>query len=86
MLIPIKTLVDKLKSLGIKEGLVATRNQVSIDQNKYGWKNFFRRRTSNPYVRFVLSQLGFLTSLLLSPIEKIEGKGGTYTMVFRKYG
>ena len=84
MLIPMKLLAEKLKSLGMKEESATTRDQGSTDQNKFGWKNFFRRRTSNPYVKYVLSQLGLLVSLIFGPIERIEGKGSVYTMVFRK--
>ena len=68
----------------MKEEWATTRDQGSTDQNKFGWKNFFRRRTANIYVKFVLSKLGLLVSLVFGPIEKIEGKGSVYTMVFRK--
>ncbi len=83
-LIPMKLLVEKLKSLGMKAELITTNDQGSIDQNTFGWKHFFRRKISRGNMRKALSKVGRLVAWILGPIERIEGKGSTYTMVFRK--
>ncbi|TFH08434.1 MAG: class I SAM-dependent methyltransferase [Nitrosomonadales bacterium] len=84
MLIPMKLLAEKLESLGMKAELITTTDQGSVGWNTFGWKFFFANLSSQLYIKKVLSLTGQLVSLLFSPIEKIEGKGSAYTMVFRK--
>lgn len=83
-LIPMKLLAEKLEALGMKAELITTTDRGSIDLNAFGWKYFFLRQTSQFHTQRVLRLIGVLVGLLFSPIEKIEGKGSTYTMVFRK--
>jgi 2-polyprenyl-3-methyl-5-hydroxy-6-metoxy-1,4-benzoquinol methylase len=84
MLVPIKLLVEKLESLGMKKELITTKDLGSSYLNIFGWKHFFRRQISHGNIRKAVSKVGRLVAFILSPIEKIEGKGSAYTMVFRK--
>jgi 2-polyprenyl-3-methyl-5-hydroxy-6-metoxy-1,4-benzoquinol methylase len=84
MLIPMKLLAERLVSLGMKAELVTTRDQGSIGWNKFGWEFFFANLCVHRYLKKILRRIGQLISLLFGPIEKIEGKGSAYTMVFRK--
>ena len=45
---------------------------------------YFANLSSQYYIKRVLRLFGQLVSLLFNPIEKVEGKGSAYTMVFRK--
>ncbi len=84
MLIPMKLLAEKLESLGMEAELITTTDQGSIGWNAFGWEFFFSNLCSQFYFKKVLRRIGRLLSLLFGPIEKIEGKGSAYTMVFRK--
>ena len=83
-LIPMKLLAEKLETLGMKIELITTTDQGSIGWNVFGWKYYFANLSSQYYIKRVLRLFGQLVSLLFNPIEKVEGKGSAYTMVFRK--
>lgn len=85
MIIPMKLLAEKLESLGMKEELITTKDEGSNYLDIFGWKHFFRRRISHGNTRKAVSKVGRLVASILSPIEKIEGRGSAYTMVFRKH-
>lgn len=84
MLIPMRLLAEKLESLGMKAELITTTDQGSIGWNKFGWEYFFGNLCSQRYLKKILRLIGRLISLLFSSIEKKEGKGSAYTVVFRK--
>jgi len=88
MLIPMKLLAEKLDALGMKSELITTTDRGSIGWNTFGWVAFFANLDSQFRIKRVLWYacilIGRLVSLLFSPIEKIEGKGSAYTIVFRK--
>lgn len=83
-LIPMKLLAKKLEALGMKAELITTTDEGSIGWNVFGWKFFFANLSSQLYIKKVLRQVGWLVSIFLSPIERLEGKGSAYTLVFRK--
>lgn len=83
-LIPMKLITDKLEVLGMKAELLTTTDKGSIGWNEFGWSFFFSNFSSHFHVKRVLSRIGQVVSLILSPIEKMEGKGSAYTVVFRK--
>lgn len=85
IIIPMKLLTEKLESLGMKAELITTKDRGSNYLNVFGWKHFFRRRISHGNTRKALSKVGRLAAFILSPIERIEGKGSAYTIIFRKY-
>lgn len=83
-LIPMALLTEKLKSLGMKAELITTTDRGSIGWNTFGWQFFFANLASQPHIKRALRLIGRLVSLLLSPIENMQGKGSAYTVVFRK--
>lgn len=83
-LIPMELLTKKLEALGMKAELITTTDEGSIGWNVFGWKFFFANLSSQLYIKKVLRQVGWLVSIFLSPIERLEGNGSAYTMVFRK--
>ena len=84
MLIPMGLLAEKLEAMGMKAELIITTDKGSLGWNTFGWEFFFTNLSSNRQVKRVLRRIGKLVSLLLSPIEKMEGRGSAYTVVFRK--
>lgn len=84
MLIPMKLLVEKMEDLGMKAELVTTTDFGSIGWNTFGWEFFFANLGSQFHIKRALRLIGRLVSLFFSPLEKCEGKGSAYTMIFRK--
>lgn len=83
-LIPIELLAEKLQALGMKAELITTTDKGSLGWNTFGWEFFFTNLSSNRQVKRALRLIGRFASLLFSPIERMEGKGSAYTVVFRK--
>lgn len=84
MLIPSQILVEKLASLGMKLELNTTTDEGGLGWNIFGWEYFFSNLCSYSGINRALRIFGRMVAKLLSPIEKTEGKGSAYTMVFRK--
>ncbi len=84
MLIPMKLLKEKMVSLGMKVEMITTTDEGGLGWNIFGWEFFFSNLCSYPIVNRVLRKVGRMVARLFSPIEKQEGKGSAYTMVFRK--
>jgi SAM-dependent methyltransferase len=84
LLIPPQILLEKMAALGMKVELITTTDEGSLGWNVFGWEFFFSNLNAHPRVNRVLRLIGRIVAKLFSPIEKIEGKGSAYTMVFRK--
>ena len=84
MLIPSKLLVEKMATLGMKVELITTTDEGGLGWNIFGWEFFFSNLSTRPRISWLLRAAGRRVGRLLSPLEKIEGKGSAYTMVFRK--
>lgn len=84
MLIPSQVLVEKMAALGMKVELVTTTDEGGLGWNVFGWEFFFGNLSKRPRIKRVLRKLGRMAASILAPIEKMEGKGSAYTMVFRK--
>lgn len=84
MLIPMKLLADRMSELGMKAELITTRDEGSLGWNTFGWEFFFGNLSSQRQIKRVLHRIGRLVAWLLAPIERREGKGSAYTMVFKK--
>ena len=84
MLIPEQILVSKMASLGMKVKLITTTDEGGLRWNIFGWEYFFANLSASSEINRKLRTIGRMVGKLLSPIEKIEGKGSAYTMVFRK--
>jgi 2-polyprenyl-3-methyl-5-hydroxy-6-metoxy-1,4-benzoquinol methylase len=84
MLIPMKLLAERMEHLGMKTEWVTTRDKGSLGWNTFGWEFLFSNLSSHRHLKRVLHRIGRLVAWLLSPIERLEGKGSAYTMVFKK--
>ncbi|MDO8412819.1 MAG: hypothetical protein Q7S51_03395, partial [Gallionellaceae bacterium] len=83
-LIPMRLLALKLETLGMKAELLTTTDRGSLGWNTFGWEYFFANWSSQPLLKKALRLTGRFISLLFSPIERMEGRGSAYTVVFRK--
>lgn len=83
-LIPMKLLVKKLESLGMRAELITTTDRGSIGWNTFGWEFFFANLTSQSFIKKILRRVGRLVGFILGGFENKEGKGCAYTVVFRK--
>lgn len=84
LLIPPQILVEKMAVLGMEVELITTTDEGSLGWNVFGWEFFFSNLNTHPRINRILRLFGRMVAKLFSPIEKIEGKGSAYTMVFRK--
>ena len=84
VLIPKELLVEKAKTMGMKLVFATTNDIGSIGWNLFGWQfslaNFFSRQKHKDFAM----RVGGRITRLLSPIETVEGRGSTYTLVFKK--
>jgi len=84
MLIPMNLLVEKMNAQGMEVELITTSDQGSVICNIFGWETFFTNFSLESRIKKILRLIGRMVSCLFGPIEKVEGKGSAYTMVFRK--
>lgn len=84
MLIPSQLLNDKMEQLGMKAELVTTCDEGSLGWNVFGWEFFFSNLSAYPHIKRILHGVGRLVAWLFNIVERREGKGSAYTMVFRK--
>jgi SAM-dependent methyltransferase len=84
MLIPMRLLGEKLEGLGMTQELMTTTDAGSVGWNTFGWEFFFGNWTSNARAKRILHRFGRAVGRLLDPIEKREGIGSAYTLIFRK--
>lgn len=84
MLIPMKLLVTKMEQLGMKAEWITTGDEGTLRCNVGGWEVSFINLSSNRFIKKVLHRIGRLAARLFAPIERREGQGSAYTMVFKK--
>lgn len=84
MLIPSQSLVEKMKTLGMTVELNTTTDEGGLGWNVFGWEFFFSNLSTHPRLKRVLGLFGHAVAKFFSPVEKIEGNGSAYTIVFRK--
>lgn len=84
MLIPTQSLVTKMASLGMKVELITTTDKGGLIWNVFGWEFFFANLCKILIIRRILRKFGRILAMLVAPIERQEGKGSAYTIVFRK--
>jgi len=84
MLFPMKVLEEKMVRLGMQVELVTTTDRGGFGWNIFGWEFFFGNLSSQYFISRALRFVGQLVGLFLIPLERREGKGSAYTMVFRK--
>jgi 2-polyprenyl-3-methyl-5-hydroxy-6-metoxy-1,4-benzoquinol methylase len=84
MLIPAQLLIEKMKTIGMTLELFTTNDEGGLGWNIFGWEYFFSNFCGRPRVNSLLRKFGRAVAILAGPIERVEGKGSAYTMVFRK--
>lgn len=84
MLIPMKLLVAKMEQLGMKVEWITTGDEGSVRCNVGGWELSFINLSSYRYIKQILHRIGRLAAWLFAPLERREGKGSAYTMVFKR--
>ena len=92
MLIPKKLLINKIELVGLKLEMLTMTDKGTQTCNKVCWTNFFlykcTQRFSNKVLlsvlRLLMGQIQKMVRFLVAPIERTDGKGSAYTMVFRK--
>jgi 2-polyprenyl-3-methyl-5-hydroxy-6-metoxy-1,4-benzoquinol methylase len=83
-LIPLSLLTKQMLSFGLKPLWSTTTDKGTLGWNTFGWMYFFTNITNRRYIRTGLGIVGRILSHILSPIERINGLGSAYTVVFRK--
>jgi 2-polyprenyl-3-methyl-5-hydroxy-6-metoxy-1,4-benzoquinol methylase len=84
MLIPSRVLIEKMAMLGMKVEMTTTTDEGGLGWNVFGWEHLASRIGSSGLLNRVAQFLGRTLARVLSPIERVEGKGSAYTLVFRK--
>lgn len=84
MLIPAQLLIDKMATLGMRVELLTTTDAGGRGWDIFGWEYFFSNLSARPRLNRILRRIGRRVAKLVDPIERQEGKGSAYTMVFRK--
>ena len=84
MLIPMQLLIDKRAALGMTVELVTTTDAGGRGWDIFGWEYFFSNLSARLRLNRILRRIGRRVARLVDPIERQEGKGSAYTMVFRK--
>ena len=85
-LIPMKLLIRKFESLGMKLELLTTKDGESDSLNSFGWKYCFIRISQRKPLNIIYRWIGNTLDCMFKPFDSIEGKGSAYTIVFRKPG
>ena len=83
-LISLPLLTKQLLSLGFKPVLSTTKDQGTLGWNTFGWIYFFANFTNSPYIKSRLGIFGNIVSIIMGPLERINGFGSAYTVVFQK--
>jgi len=83
-LIPLPLLMKKMQALGLNALWTTTSDQGTLGWNTFGWEVFFGNISNLRFVNRRLRKIGRLISKVLSPIERMNGRGSAYTAVFLK--
>jgi SAM-dependent methyltransferase len=83
-LIPLPLLIKQMQSLDLNTIWTTTSDQGTLGWNIFGWEVFFANISNLRFINRRLRKIGRLISKMLSPIERMNGRGSAYTAVFRK--
>lgn len=83
-LIPITLMCNKLTALGLEELLITTRDEGSLGWNGFGWSFSLAGFVRGHMLKRVFRLVGTGLAWLASPLERGEGDGSAYTVIFRK--
>lgn len=84
VLIPLDLLTRRARDAGLEPVLVTTTDPGSLGWNTFGWQYTLGNLWPRPLFKRVMMHLGRLISLAMSPFERREFRGSTYTAVYRK--
>jgi len=86
VLIPMRLLQQKMAAANMKTVLATTTDQGSIGWNSFGWEFLFANSMHghHRYIQRGLHLAGKCVGVCVGPIERREGKGSAYTMIFQK--
>lgn len=84
ILIPAPLIIKKMELLDVKNVLSTTTDKGSLGWNRFGWERFLTNACTLQFMQIFLRIMGWIVSVLVSPIERIEGLGCAYTLVFKK--
>jgi len=84
LLAPSSLLADRLRAKGLVTVWGTTDDPGTRGWNTFGWEYFFMNLSLRMRMRQLLRALGAGISFVLAPLERREGKGSAYTVVFRK--
>lgn len=86
VLIPMRLLQHKMAAANMKTVLATTTDQGSIGWNSFGWEFLFANSMHghHRYIQRGLHLAGKCVGVCFGPIERREGKGSAYTMIFQK--
>jgi len=83
-LIPRSLLMKEMQSVGLETVLSTTTDEGSIGWNRFGWEFSFANMADHPVVKHYMRKMGLLISQIAGPIERREGLGSAYTLIFQK--
>lgn len=83
-IIPLPLLIKQMQSLGLNTLWTTTSDQGTLGWNTFGWEVYFANISNIRFVNRKLRKMGRLISKMLSPLERMNGRGSAYTAVFRK--
>ncbi len=83
-LIPMATLRSRLTACGLRLVHATTRDVAAAGWNQFGWEWSLGTMATQPRCRRMLAAAGRVLTWIARPVELREGRGSTYTMVFRK--
>ncbi len=83
-LFPKHLMVRKLSDLGLALVFSTFDDRAGLDSNRFGWRVSLANLFSSHLGKKVISLLGEIISLIISPVERINSNGSTYTLVVRK--
>jgi hypothetical protein len=83
-LLPIDHLANWAASVGLQLIELTTSDKGARRWNAFAWQRYFSNGAKRPVFRAGALVLGWITSFALSPIERRNRHGSSYTVVFRK--
>ena len=83
-LIPPDLLIRKLEPMGLRPVLKTTTDAGSLGWNVFGWRYSLMNLSTHPFGKIILGYAAAACSILVGPVERMEGLGSAYTMVFKK--
>jgi 2-polyprenyl-3-methyl-5-hydroxy-6-metoxy-1,4-benzoquinol methylase len=83
-LIPMRILNAHALKLGLQPVLETTTDPGSLGWNFFGWETSLSNFSNNTYIKRALRIVGRVLGRLCRVVERIEGRGSAYTVVYRK--